>query len=313
MAIPESQLKTWAKRHQTQKAVNTHIVIRDVIRNFDYSRNYDFDDYLQGSYSNYTNIWADTDVDIVIQLNSVFRRDTSNLTLEQQELYRRYYSAATYGLDEFKEEVINALNKKFGYERILIGNKSIKVLADNYENMYDADVVICQQYRLYVPSRRKNTTKDELTGLYYYEGIWFKTSYGEEIINYPKLHYKNGVDKHQSTGQKFKPVVRIFKNMRNTAMDRNYLYSKNVAPSYFIQCLLYNVPDDIFVNSDSYQKLTVNILAYLSKALLDEKSYKSFISQNEIVPLFGEGSDKWNISDARKFIKAIIKMWKDWK
>jgi len=313
MAIPESQLKTWAKLHQTQKAVNTHIVIRDVIRNFDYSRNYDFDDYLQGSYKNDTNIWADTDVDIVIQLNSVFRRNISNLTLEQQELYRRYYSSATYGLDEFKEEVINALNKKFGYKRIRIGNKSVKVLLINYENMYDADVVICQQYRLYVPSRRKNTTKDELTGLYYYEGICFKTSYGEEIINYPKLHYQNGVEKHQGTWQKFKPIVRIFKNMRNTAMDRNYLDRKNVAPSYFIQCLLYNVPDNIFADSDSYQEITVNILNYLSKALYNEESYKNFISQNEIVPLFGESSDKWNISNAREFIEAIIKMWNDWR
>ena len=311
MAIPEFQLSRWARYIQTDKAKNTHTNIRDSIRNYEYSRDYDFEDYLQGSYRNGTNIWADTDVDIVIQLNSVFRRDISMLTQDQQEYYKSYYSSASYGLDDFKEEIIEALNKQFGYGRIRIGNKSVKVLSDNSGNMYDADVVICQQYRLYVPTKRKNTEKDAI-GLYYYEGIYFRTAHGEEVINYPKVHYQNGVEKHQNTGQKFKPVVRIFKNMRNTAVDKAYLSDKNIAPSYFIQCLLYNIPDNIFSGS-SYQEIVVNILEWLSQAFYDQNSYENFVSQNEIVPLFGSGTDKWNINDAMDFINALIEMWNEWK
>lgn len=191
-----------------------------------------------------------------------------------------------------------------------IGNKSVKILSDDNVNMYNADVIICQQYRLYVPSRRKNATKDKLTGLYYYEGIWFKTSYGEAIINYPKLHYQNGVEKHQATDQKFKPVVRIFKNMRNKAVEKGYLLHESAAPSYFVQCLLYNIPDYIF--SSSYREIVESILNWLSESLYDVDIYRNFVSQNEIVPLFGEGSDKWNIYDARKFVNSLIRMWNEW-
>jgi len=54
MPIPETQLETWAKPQQTQKAQYTHKVIREAIRNYDYSRDYNFEDYLQGSYASHT-------------------------------------------------------------------------------------------------------------------------------------------------------------------------------------------------------------------------------------------------------------------
>ncbi len=313
MPIPESQLERWAKPQQTQKAQYTHKVIREAIRNYDYSRKYDFEDYLQGSYASHTNIYADPDVDIVVQLNSVFRRDISNLTYEQQEVYNSVYTTASYGLSEFKPEVISALRKKFGYSKVESGKKSVKVHPDDSGNRYKADVVIALQYRLYVPTRGKNTTLDPNTGLHYYEGIWFKASSGEEIINYPKLHLENGSDKNQKTYSKFKPVVRIFKNMRNKAIELGYLPSKEIAPSYFIQCLLYNVTDDVFFGN--FKETVPKILNWLSDALYDYDDYtieRNFISQNEIVPLFGQGNDKWNIHHARIFLNGLIKMWNEW-
>ena len=65
MAISESQLEIWAKPQKTKKAQYTHSVIRKAIRNYDFSRDYNFEDYLQGSYASHTNIYADTDIDIV--------------------------------------------------------------------------------------------------------------------------------------------------------------------------------------------------------------------------------------------------------
>ena len=310
MPIPESQLERWAEPQQTRKAQYTHKVIREAIKNYDYSRKYEFEDYLQGSYANHTNIWADTDVDIVVQLNSVFRSDISNLTSDQQEIYNSVYTTASYGLSEFKPEVISALREKFGYFKVETGNKSVKVLPDDSGNRYKADIVIALQYRLYVPTRGKNTTFDSKTGLYYYEGIWFKASSGEEIINYPKLHLKNGADKNQRTNSKFKPIVRIFKNMRNTAYDKGYLYDKNLAPSYFVQCLLYNVPNEIYM-SNSYQEIIEKLLSWLIEAY-DEGIFSDFVSQNGIVPLFGSGSDKWNEQDAIDFLTALTEMWDEW-
>jgi hypothetical protein len=312
MPIPENQLKIWANFHQTQKAKKTHELIRKVIKDYDYSRSYNFEDYLQGSYANNTNIYADTDVDIVIQLNSLFHWHYSDLTKEQQKIINNTYPKASYSLEDFKKEVINALIRKFGNQQIKIGNKSIKVLPDKYGQRYKADIVIALQHRFYVQTKEKNTSKDEYTGLFYYEGIWFITRNGEEIVNYPKIHLKNGREKHEKTKEKFKPVVRIFKNMRNKAVDEG-LINKNIAPSYFIQCLLYNVPNEIYTKNGNYQSLIEDILKFLKNKLEDVNENNSFfLSQNEIVPLFGEGSDKWDIEKAKLFVNTLLDMWDNW-
>jgi len=241
----------------------------------------------------------------------MFRWSGAYLSAQQQRVINETYPTATYSLGNFKSEVISALRDKFGYFKVETGNKSVKVLPDDSGNRYKADVVIALQYRLYVPTENRNTKRDDFTGLYYYEGIWFRTASGEEIINYPKLHLRNGSDKNQKTNGKFKPIVGIFKNMRNKALELKYLPNKEIAPSYFIQCLLYNVPDYIFYGS--YQEIVVSILNYLHEKLNDNENYKRFVSQNDIVPLFGSGSDKWDITNARTFIDSLIDMWNNWR
>jgi len=316
MPIPESQLRIWAKKHTTNKAQWTHEKIREAIGNYNYSREYNFITYLQGSYRNGTNIWADTDVDIIVQLNSidsvpVFIGNSERLSHSQKALLNLHYRRSSYSsLENFKSEVIDALRSRFGIGRVKKGRKSIKVLADRNRTMYDADVVVCLQYRLYVRSKARNTTRDSRTGLYYYEGIWFRTSDGKSIVNFPTLHYKNGVEKHERTGNRFKKVVRIFKNMRNLACEMG-LITKEVAPSYFIQCLLYNAPDELYRYS-LFEFIVYEILDWSSKVLQNPVEAGKLISQNELIPLFGTGNDKWNIQNARKFISSLIYLWNNW-
>ena len=305
MSIPESQLQTWSRYIQTDKAINTHQSIRNVINNHQYSKEYEYEDYLQGSYKNNTNIWSDTDVDIVIQLNSIFRGNKKNLNEEERKKYENYYESASYTLQDFKNEIIDVLFNKYR-NRLQIGKKSIKILKDSNNSVYDADIVVAMQYRLYTHKKDENTKTDNI-GLNYYEGILFNTSDGKEIINFPKIHYKNGVKKHKNTNKLFKPVVRIFKNMRNE-LEEKYFIPKNLAPSYFIQCLLYNVPDYIYlIYSDSLQELIDNILMWLY-----ENINENFVSQNEIVPLFGNEDDKWDLYKAKDFIENLQEMWKEW-
>jgi hypothetical protein len=49
------------------------------------------------------------------------------------------------------------------------------------------------------------------------------------IENFPKLHSDNCTAKHQNTNGYFKPMVRIFKNMRNTMIGKRLL-ADGVAP-----------------------------------------------------------------------------------
>lgn len=55
-------------------------------------------------------------------------------------------------------------------------------------------------------------------------------------------------------------MVRIFKNMRNTMIAKG-LFADGVAPSYFIESMLYNVPDDKF--GGTYQLTWINCFNHI--------------------------------------------------
>src|SRR5205085_1260386 len=78
----------------------------------------------------------------------------------------------------------------------------------------------------------------------FHEGVAFYSG-GTRIENFPKQHSENITAKHQATKGNFKPMVRVFKNMRNTMIE-NKLLADGVAPSYFIEGMLSNVPNDKF-------------------------------------------------------------------
>lgn len=74
------------------------------------------------------------------------------------------------------------------------------------------------------------------------------TTDGTRIENYPKLHRENLTKKHQSTEQWLKPMVRVMKNMRSKLVADGTL-DPGAAPSYYIEGLLYNIPNEKFGTS----------------------------------------------------------------
>ena len=77
MPIPESQLKTWSHRGAVRTAKQTHESIRKALEAYNWPSEAQYEVYLQGSYKNYTNIRGDSDVDVVVQLNSTFSHNLS--------------------------------------------------------------------------------------------------------------------------------------------------------------------------------------------------------------------------------------------
>ena len=70
MAIPESQLETWSHQGSVAQSAETYDIIQKVLNDTAapyYSK--DFSVFLQGSYGNATNVYRDSDVDVVIRLN----------------------------------------------------------------------------------------------------------------------------------------------------------------------------------------------------------------------------------------------------
>lgn len=290
MAIPESQLQTWSHQGAVATAKSTHESIREALsayQNWPPGINYEV--YLQGSYKNDTNIRGDSDVDVVVQLNSAF---LSNLTEEQKRWFG--FTTAKYGWDEFRQDVLNALRKYYVSTKVIEGRKSLKVQTP----YLPADVVVCIQYRKYPPSPR--SVDDYAEGMTFYvptENRW--------VINYPKLHYDNGVKKNDAADGWYKLTVRIFKNARNYLVDRGVIPS-DLAPSYFLECLLYNVPNQMF--GRSFQDTFCNVVKWLSQANL-----RDFWCQNEQVRLFGDSPEQWSEHKARQLISAMVNLWQNWK
>lgn len=297
MPIPESQLETWSNQGAIATSKLTHEKIRDVIHSSSVWQGKSFETYLQGSYKNSTNIRGDSDVDIVVQLNSTFYKDLSNLTEQEKKTYESQYTTATYEWKDFKADLITVLEGHFGKSNVKVGNKSIKILPSN--GRLPADVVPCAQYRRY----------KKYTGMFnpsdYVEGMCFWTTKENRfIINYPKVHYDNGVVKNQSVNQLYKPVIRIFKNAR-TYMDERSIFDKKKAPGYFIEGLLYNSPNDKY--KTTYNQSLYEILNWLHQAEIG-----NFLCQNEQTRLFGSTPEQWQPENARDFITALIKLWNDW-
>jgi hypothetical protein len=104
-------------------------------------KNYEI--YLQGSYKNSTNIRGDSDVDIVVQLNTTFYHNSNQLSTIERELFQAQHSDATYSWNEFKSDLTSVLRDYFGRAAVSVGNKSIKIAGGNVR--LPADVVPCAQ------------------------------------------------------------------------------------------------------------------------------------------------------------------------
>jgi len=290
MPIPESQLETWSHIGAVTTAKQTRESVRNALKAYDWPSDVQYEVYLQGSYKNNTNIRRDSDVDIVVQLNSTFLTNLS-------EDWKRHFGfiSATYDWEKFRSDTLKALRNYYGYSEVSEGKKSLKLTTTSY---LPADVVVCLQYRKY-PDRPRS--EDDFV-----EGMTFWVPFERRwVINYPKLHYANGVKKNQDTNERYKPTVRMFKNARTYLIERKVI-PVDLAPSYFLECLLYNVPKDKF--SSNLQSTFCNVITWLWKA-----DFSQFVCQNEQLPLFGNTPEQWAEDKARRFLEAMINLWANWR
>lgn len=296
MAILESQLETWSHQGADTTSKNTYASIKKTLT-ADYAPYSDktFEVFLQGSYGNDTYIRADSDVDIVIMLTSLFRADISQLPLDQANAYHRAFSDSTYQFSEFKNGVIEQLRSTYGSGTVQVANKSTKILRTS--SRLGADVIICHQYRYY------NSFFGE-SNQSYDEGIVIPTSWGKEIINYPKLHSQNLTAKHQNTDSIFKPMVRILKNIRGRLVADGII-DETLAFSYFIEGLLFNVPDEQFMKN--FGDTFCNCVNWLLKT-----DRSQFVCPNWKEWLFGDSSVQWNKNDCESFLNAAVNLWNGW-
>ncbi len=248
--------------------------------------------FIQGSYANNTNVRTQSDVDIAVVEEDVFRTK-----------YRTGVTEVSYGFTtaasrpkSFKDEVQEVLEKKFGKD-IERHDKSIKIHGNSYRK--DADSVPCRRYRDY--------TKDYLNDASnYIGGILINPDSGGEIINYPEQHIANGRQKNVDTNYYYKKMVRIIKKMKYLMEEDNILSAKNVS-SFGLESLLWNVPNDCFTEFVNFRLEFNAIISYLynNKSLIT--TYKEANGIKDLCSDINQANNyKQFIDDLKKFYNYDI-------
>lgn len=290
MAIPEKQLTTWSNQGAMKASADTHKSIRIALEKHSWPPGMKYEAYLQGSYPNATNIRGNSDVDLVVETDSVFY---SNLT--EDEKAKLSLTKGKFSWSDFRAEVLKALQDY--YESKIVDDspdKCIRILPT--ENRLSADVIPCVEYRRY---KDLNVIGTGMT-------FWTKKA-NTQIINYPKTHLKNGATKNQNVSQWYKPSVRMLKNARERFEGNGNGGEKY--PSYFLECLFYNVPNSCY--GKSYSETYMSVANHLIEKR-DSNSLSEFVTQSGLQWLFGDGIHQWNEPDARAFIDDLVELWNQW-
>ena len=298
MTIPLAQLKTWSGQGSITQSKNTYATVKGALEdaNATYT-NRNFKVFLQGSYGNDTNIYAESDVDVIIRYDGAFFHNIDERPAEEQAAFNTAHPGeGAYSYKDFKNHVVGALSAKFG-NSVKPGTKAIKI--EGNDNRRNADVIVAFEFKHYYHFKSQSNES-------HVTGMCFFASDGTRIANYPNQHCENLTTKHQATSNNLKPLIRIFKNMRSKMVDEG-LIVKGSAPSYYVEGLLYNVPNDQF--SGDLQDITLKILGWLNKTT----DRSDFVCANKHYYLLRDGYPTcWPCEDGANFIKAAQKLWDDW-
>jgi hypothetical protein len=295
MPVSLQQVQTWMNRGGTSASQSTYASIKDALDRFPWPDGVVRDCYLQGSYRNSTNIRGDSDVDVVVELTSTYYPDTRRLTQVEIDNFNYDRIPAQHQVTEFKGWVEAALRARFG-RLVTLGKKCINVGGEG--ERLNGDVLACATYREYKAYRPYTS--------YFEKGVQFYVdSEARWIVNYPRQHIDRGEEKNGRTRENYKPMVRAFKNARNYLIAQNLLRD-GITPSYFVEGLLSNVPDDLFSEPDDavrFQNIANALVGWVRLGYLTQCK-----CQNGIIELFGGSREQWDEGLASEYILALAKV-----
>ena len=293
MVIPEGQLSTWSNQGATVTATSTYTSVRNALDGIAWPQGCAPSVYLQGSYRNATNIWSESDVDVVVEFDCTYKSDLSALPQDQRDAYVRDIEAASFPWQSAYDMTLAGLRAYYGAANVHPGTKAIQV-----DTPYrSADVIVAIEHRKY--SRYISVLAQK-----YESGITIKIpAENRWIVNFPKQHYDNGVAKHARTNDCYKPAVRMFKNANRHMVDNGTL-AADIAPSYFIECMVYSVPDDHFV--DDLQNTYCNVVNWAST------NWAVIRRVSEQGGIVGSAPDLWKEDACQAYIERLIDLWNNW-
>ncbi|MDP3651115.1 MAG: nucleotidyltransferase [Rhodoferax sp.] len=283
----ENLLRDWAKPPTTtedQRCSNAENVVRNAINAFPGLKNHDIEVFTQGSYRNGTNVRKESDVDICVCCKDVFFSELpSDMSWSNAGIVD-----ADYTYIQFKDDVGKALRNYLGDQAVKRGKKAF----DLHENTYrvDADVVPAFEHRRYYVQNGQ---------LAWLSGTELHPDDGGRIINWPHHNYENGTEKNRLANTRFKKLVRVLKNLRNVMADHGIDAAEPI-PSYLIECLVWNVPNDLFGNAEYVDDLR-SVLIHLYEYTKADTTCFEWGEVNELKYLF-RTTQPWTREVVNQFV-----------
>ncbi len=281
----EESLNIWrypASDTEESKLNNAEKMVKDAIADSAELSRKNIEVFGQGSYANDTNIKINSDIDINVCLN-----DTIFISLPDGKKQEDFgYSDSEYTFSKYKDAIEAALVKKFGRDDVKRNNKCITVVANTYR--VEADVVPTFKFN------RHDTDGGKAIG------AKFITDDGIPVVNYPIQHIENGKSKNALTQRRFKRLTRIFKRLRYKMIEDKLPVNENIT-SFLIECLLWNVPNQIFNDYETWNDRLKHSIIYLYENTKEDKNCKEWGEVSELLYLF-PSSRKWSREDVNKFL-----------
>jgi len=291
ITLPE-ECRTWSNPGgwgRQRWSVNS---VKDCLDGAGLRDRHQFDFYVQGSFANNTHTGPESDIDVVVALQECWASNIGALPKKDRDQYDEVTERAEYDLAQFKNDVDDVLRPEY-FRRW--GDKCLKLKEYNDPFLLPIDVLVCVEYRHY-------KFFHDLSDQDYIPGVCFVIPNAGMVVNFPKLHLLRGNVKDRRVGGNYKPVIRIAKNAYRWAVEQNLLPAGSAA-GYFIECLLFNVPDEHFSSNH-----WLSFRACFERLRYETAALSGFECQHGMGNLFGDGPEQWRKESAVGLVDCMVEM-----
>jgi len=286
----EQTLTNWTKPPsdtEESKLENAERMVREAISEDETLKSKSTETFGQGSYANNTNVKNNSDIDINVRYTDGFYY---NIPKNKSKEDFGLGNPSTYSYSEFKDDVETALVNKFGRSDVVRNDKCITIKENSYR--VETDVVPTWNYRRY--SENGN----------YVLGSKFMTDSYKWVINYPKQHIENGIDKNKKTSRRFKRLTRLHKKIRYKMIDDGLTVNSNIK-SFLLECLVWNVPNNIFDDYDTWNERLKQSIIFLYQNTKEQDTCNEWGEVSELIYLIRD-SRKWTRKDINDY---LLQLW----
>lgn len=252
--------------------------------------------YPKGSYANKTNVRLDSDVDIVVESHDSYYDEFFSAEVEQAAVLDPNWKAydGPWVPSAWRKEIETALKNYFGTGDVDASGEVAITITEKAGSRPSADVVPSYKYLRYDSSDRRISNQGNRA---------FKKSSGS-IVNWPEQQLQNGnaKDGPGRTSGRYKEFARALKNGENALVKAELMEAK---PSYFMECLAYNVPDNDLKQGATTSDWFRWALAWLHNNLRSSAYVRENWEEPNGLKYLFHSNQKWTVEDGREFVGKL--------